>query len=88
MGTMLDELESKALQLPPDDRETLIRFLIRSLEDESAESLETIAQAWDAEIARRVADMDAGHTHWTASDEFMRKLRAKIASAKAHAGQS
>jgi hypothetical protein len=47
----------------------------------------TIAQAWDEEIARRVADMDAGRTEWIPADEVMARLRDKIATARNDAGQ-
>ena len=57
-------------------------------EGEPEESPEAIAKAWDEEIARRVADMEAGRTHWTPADEVMTRLRAKISAAKAGAGQS
>ena len=59
-----------------------------SLDGEPEESPEAIAKAWDEEIARRVAHMEAGRTQWTAADEVMTRLRTKISTAKAGAGQS
>ena len=71
-----------------EERGELIHRLIVSLERESEDSPEVIAKAWNEEIARRVADMEAGRTRWTPADEVMAKLRAKINAAKAGEGQS
>ena len=88
MGAILKELEEQALRLPPKERGELIHRLIVSLEGKSEDSPEAIAHAWDEEIARRVADMDAGRTRWTPADEVMARLHARIAAAKADADQS
>lgn len=88
MAVILEELESQALQLSPPERGMLIHRLIVSLDGEPTESPEAIAQAWDEEIARRVADMEAGRTQWIPADEVMSRLRAKINVAKTGAGQS
>ena len=88
MTAILEELENQALQLPPQERGKLIHRLIVSLEGEPTESPGVIANAWDEEIARRVADMDAGRTQWIPADEVMNRLRTKINAAKTSAGQS
>ena len=88
MGASLKDIEEQALQLPLKERSELAHRLIVSLEGEPEDSPEAIAKAWDEEIARRVADMDAGRTKWIPADEVMTKLRAKIAAAKANANQS
>lgn len=88
MAAILEELENQALQLSPPDRGKLIHRLIVSLEGESKESPEAIAKAWDEEITRRVADMEAGRTQWIPADEVMTRLRAKIHAAKPGASQS
>jgi putative addiction module component (TIGR02574 family) len=88
MAAILKEIESQALQLSPPERGELIHRLIVSLEAEPEDSPEVIAKAWDEEIARRVADMEAGRTRWTPADEVMAQLRTKISAAKAGAGQS
>lgn len=87
MGAILKEIEEQALQLTPRERSELAHRLIVSLDGEPEDSPETIAKAWDEEIARRVADMDAGRTKWIPADVVMTKLRAKIAAAKADADQ-
>ena len=87
MAAILKEIESQALKLSPPERGELIHRLIVSLEGEPEASPEIIAKAWDKEIARRIADMEAGRTQWTPADEVMTRPRAKISAAKAGAGQ-
>ncbi len=87
MAAILEELEHQALQLSPKERGELIHRLIVSLEGEPKESPEAVAQAWNDEIARRVADMEAGRTKWIPADEVMTNLRAKIHAAKISSSQ-
>lgn len=82
MGAMLEELENQALQLSPKERGELIHRLIVSLEGEPEDTPEAIAQAWDEEIARRVADMEAGKTVWIPSEEVFARLDAIIEKAR------
>lgn len=88
MATNLEQIETLALALPIKERGELIHRLIVSLDGEPEDTPEEIAKAWNEEIARRVADMDAGHTRWIPADEVMARLRAKISEAKANAGQA
>lgn len=88
MAHILEKLENEALQLSLPERELLIHRLIVSLEGEPEDSPEAIAKAWDEEITRRVADMDAGRTKWIPADEVMSRLRAKIHAAKNASNQS
>lgn len=82
MGAILREIEAQALQLPPKEREDLIRRLIVSLEAEPEDSPEAIAKAWEEEIARRVADMDAGKTVWVPAEEVFARIDALIEIAR------
>ena len=78
VAAVLKEIESQALQLSPPDRSELIHRLIVSLEGEPEDSPEVIAKAWDAEIARRVAEIDAGTATLIPQDEVFAKLDAKL----------
>ncbi len=60
MAALLKEIESQALQLSPQERGKLIHRLIVSLEGPREDTPEAIAQAWDEEIARRMAEIDDG----------------------------
>jgi len=51
------ELLKKALSLPVSERADLADSLIESLDDTQDES---VAAAWDEEVARRMADIDSG----------------------------
>jgi len=82
MGSMLEQLENQALQLSPKERGELIHRLIVSLDSEPEETPEAIAKAWDEEIARRVADMDAGKTVWIPAEEVFARLVAIIENAR------
>ncbi|MGE3298509.1 MAG: addiction module protein [Porticoccaceae bacterium] len=83
MAATLKELETQALQLSPQERGELIHRLITSLEGVPKDSPKAIAEAWGEEIARRVAEMEAGRTQWIAADEVMSRIRARIDAAKA-----
>ena len=82
MAVMLEEIESQALQLSASERGELIHRLIVSLEGEPEDSPEAIAQAWDVEIARRVADMEAGRTVWIPAEDVFARVDALIENAR------
>lgn len=79
MTANLEEIETQAKKLSPKERGELIHRLILSLEGDPEESPEAIAKAWDEEIARRVADMEAGRTQWIPADEVFKEVDAIIA---------
>ncbi|MBL0141073.1 MAG: addiction module protein [Betaproteobacteria bacterium] len=76
---MLEELEAEALKLSPGERSELIHRLVASLDGEPVDSPGEVAKAWDEEIARRVADMEAGRTKWIPAEEVFREVDAIIA---------
>ena len=80
MVQILEKLETEALQLSPPEREKLIHRLLLSLEGERTESPEAIAKAWDEEIARRVADMEAGRTQWIPAEQVFAEIDEIIAA--------
>jgi len=57
MGELPNKLLEQALKLPPDERAALADSLLRSLE---ATVDPEVDAAWRAEIASRVAVLDAG----------------------------
>ena len=80
MAALLQKLENQALQLSPKERSELIHRLIISLDGAPEESPEAIAKAWDEEIARRVADMEAGRTKWIPAEEVFKEVDAIISA--------
>jgi putative addiction module component (TIGR02574 family) len=74
MAAILKELEDQALQLSPQERGELIHRLIVSLEGTPEDTPEAIAQAWDEEIARRVAEIDAGTAVLVPHEQVMAEI--------------
>ncbi len=79
MDAMLDVLEAQAMQLPLRERSELAHRLLVSLDGEPDGASEEITQAWDEEISRRVADMEAGRTKWVPAEEVFSNIDAMIA---------
>ncbi|MFN4263282.1 MAG: addiction module protein [Thioalkalivibrionaceae bacterium] len=82
MTAILKELEEQALQLSRQERVALIDRLIVSLEGEPEDTPEVVARVWDEEIARRVADMEAGRTEWIPTEEVFEKIDKIIETAR------
>lgn len=83
MAVPLEELEAQALKLPIRERSELIHRLIVSIDGEPEGTSEESAKAWEEEIARRVAEMDAGRKKWNSAKEVMTELRTRIKTAEA-----
>jgi len=73
MPTSIEAIEAQAMKLSPDERAALGERLLMSVAPSQA-----LHPDWEAEIARRVADMDAGRTHFISAEEALRHLDAYI----------
>jgi putative addiction module component (TIGR02574 family) len=62
-----------ALALPLDERAELVRELLASL-DEPFDDPESVGAEWDAEIERRLAEIDSGKTVLLSEDEVRARL--------------
>ena len=62
MTVPFKDLEAQVLALPESERSALVARLLDSLESVFDDSPDAVARAWDEEIARRIADCDAGRT--------------------------
>jgi putative addiction module component (TIGR02574 family) len=80
MATTLKEVEAQAMALSARERGELANRLIASLDGEPEGTPEEIAKAWDEEIARRVADMEAGRTQWIPAEQVFAEIDALIAT--------
>jgi len=69
------ELLKKALSLPVSERADLAGSLIESLDDTQDES---VAAAWDEEVARRMADIDCGAVKPVSLEEARRRLLSTL----------
>lgn len=70
------EIETRALQLPREQRSRLIRQLIDSLDGPIRESRTTAE--WLAEAERRAAELDSGKARAVPGDQVMEKAREAI----------
>ena len=75
-GSTLDKGRSEALSLPEAERDQLARSLVESLDGPADKDA---ASAWDTEILRRLAEIDAGTAELIDREELRRRMRARIA---------
>lgn len=76
MGTeALKKVRSEALMLSEADRAELAHALVTSL-DAPADA--DAAEAWDKEIRRRLAEIDAGTAKLIDRDEFRRRMQERL----------
>ena len=73
MSSTLHALEAAALLLPPEERARLAERLIASLDRDPE-----IATAWDEEIRRRIAALDAGRLESCSAEEVLEEARARL----------
>lgn len=71
---VLDELKEKAAQLSERERAELALALIESLDVETETGVD---EAWQAEIDRRIAEIDGGEVQLIPGDEVFARLRRK-----------
>lgn len=81
MPTPLDLVEAQAMKLTVEERADLADRLYRSVS--AAPELDA---RWEAEIDRRLTDMDAGRTRFMPASEAMAKLAAHIQSRRPTSG--
>ncbi|MEK7813747.1 MAG: addiction module protein [Candidatus Desantisbacteria bacterium] len=74
MSLVLQEVVSKAFDLPLKERAELAHGLIVSIDDAIGEEVET---AWDAEIGRRVMEIKNGTAKGRLAKDILAEIRAK-----------
>lgn len=75
MNRNATELLKKALSLPVEERADLAGSLIESLDNAEDDS---VAAAWDEEIARRMAEIDSGKVKLVSLEEAGRRLSSAV----------
>lgn len=73
MPASLDAVESQALALSPEDRVELANRLLTSLAMDSR-----IEDAWSAEVARRIAEVESGRMALVPLDEALVRARESL----------
>lgn len=71
MTDLVDELSRKARTLPPEDRVRLAEELLATVQEVDAE----VELAWDAEIRRRIAEIDNGTANLVPAEEVFAEVR-------------
>lgn len=75
MSREATDLLKKALTLPVSERADLAGSLIESLDDAEDES---VAAAWEQEVARRMEEVDSGKVKPLSLEEARRRLSSSI----------
>jgi putative addiction module component (TIGR02574 family) len=73
----VQELEAEALKLPSPERAQLAHRSIVSLDDDDDEDPAEIERAWEEEIRRRVAQLEAGTAELIPAEEVFAELRSR-----------
>lgn len=71
MTDLVEELSRKARALPAEDRMRLAEELLATVQEVDAE----VEQAWDAEIRRRIAEIDSGTAKLVPAEEVFAEVR-------------
>jgi putative addiction module component (TIGR02574 family) len=78
MSLTIEQLKAEAMKLPPETRADLADWLWVSVE-----SRESVQAAWDAEIARRIAEIESGNVELIPGEEVFEEIEKKLRDAGA-----
>lgn len=78
MGQPLKQLVSDALELPAHERAQLAHRLIISLDEEIEDDPAEVQRAWEDEIRRRMAEVEAGTAELIPAEQVFSELRARL----------
>ena len=73
MQTMLEQIESQAMQLSAEERARLVEHLLESLDAD-----DEIDAAWEEEAGKRVARLDAGDAIPVSLDVALDRAAARL----------
>ena len=74
MSPEVSDLLKQALALPVEERAALANTLLDSLETTN----QSVQEAWDEEVARRIADLKAGKAATVPWEQLHRELLAMV----------
>jgi putative addiction module component (TIGR02574 family) len=79
MSPEVSDLLKRALSLPVDERAALANTLLDSLDRaEDAQAHDSVEEAWDKEVARRMKDLDAGRAVTVPWEELRIQLLTRL----------
>lgn len=73
----VQEIEAEALKLPSQERARLAHRLLVSLDEDADEDMAEVERAWEEEIRRRLAELEAGTAELIPAEEVFAELRAR-----------
>jgi putative addiction module component (TIGR02574 family) len=74
MSTPIEDLQSRVLELPAEDRARLLELLIASFEPKS-----DAQEAWIQLAVRRRDEIESGRVNMVPGDEALARVRARLA---------
>jgi putative addiction module component (TIGR02574 family) len=78
MSPEVSDLLKRALSLPIDERAALANTLLDSLDQANDQADDSVEEAWDKEVARRMKDLEAGRAVTVPWEELRQKLLAMV----------
>ncbi len=75
MTDLVSELSRRARELTPEDRARLAEELLASLEGELEPDVDA---AWDAELIKRISEVDSGAVKLLPADEVFARVRRSL----------
>lgn len=75
MSTLVEELSRQARALPPEERVRLAEEILATVQATDPE----VEAAWDDELRRRIAEIDAGTAKLIPADEVFAEVRRLLA---------
>jgi putative addiction module component (TIGR02574 family) len=73
MPLTIEQIKAEAMKLPPEARADLADWLWISVE-----SRESVQAAWDAEIARRIEEIESGKVELIPGEEVFARIDKKL----------
>jgi len=77
MANTLKDVQELALSLPPNQRLMLADWLYESVEEGDAASETEVSAAWDAEIKRRLDEIDSGQVEMIPGEVVLAEMEAR-----------
>ena len=78
MSPEVSDLLKRALALSVDERTALANTLLDSLETTNESVTESVEEAWDQEVARRIEDLKTGKAVTVPWEQLHRELLAMV----------
>ena len=75
MSDLVTELSQRARELAPEDRARLAEELLASLEGDLEPEVDA---AWDAELCKRIAEVESGAVKLIPADEVFARVRRTL----------